>query len=316
MRALVTGAAGFIGSHLCDRLTEHGHDVIGIDCFTDYYSRAVKETNLSSLRARARFRFVECSIQEARWPALLDGVTHVFHLAAQAGVRGSWGSDFSVYTAANIDATQVLLEACRNHPLERFVYASSSSVYGDRVAIPMREDARPQPLSPYGVTKLAAEHLCMLYHENCGVPAVALRYFTVYGPRQRPDMAFHRFLGALLADRPIRLYGDGEQTRDFTFVEDIVTATVAAAERGVAGAVYNIGGGSRVSMNRVIEILARCTGRIPDVRRDAPQKGDMRDTFADTARARADLEFVPRVPLDEGIHAEYQWLATSSSVTS
>lgn len=316
MRALVTGAAGFIGSHLSDRLLEQGHEVVGIDSFTDYYPRAVKDSNIASLRARARCRFLETRIQDASWPDLLEGVTHVFHLAAQAGVRSSWGSDFSIYTAANIDATQVLLEACRDQPLERFVYASSSSVYGDRVAIPMREDARPQPLSPYGVTKLAAEHLCMLYHENYGVPAVALRYFTVYGPRQRPDMAFHRFLQALLADRPIRLYGDGEQTRDFTFVEDTVTATVAAAERGAVGAVYNVGGGSRISMNRAIEILARCAGRIPDVRRDAPQKGDMRDTFADTARARAELDFVPRVPLEEGMHAEYQWLATSLSVAS
>ena len=314
MRALVTGTAGFIGSHLADRLLEQGHEVVGIDCFTDYYSRAVKETNVSSPRARARFSFVESHIQDAPWPVLLDGVTHVFHLAAQAGVRSSWGTDFSIYTAANIEATQVLLEACLDRPIERFVYASSSSVYGDHVAIPMREDARPRPLSPYGVTKLAAEHLCMLYQANCGVPAVALRYFTVYGPRQRPDMAFHRFLSALLSDRPIDLYGDGEQTRDFTFVEDAVAATVAAGERGTAGAVYNVGGGSRVSMNHVIDVLARCTGRIPDVRRTTPQKGDMRDTFADTGRARADLEFVPKVTLDEGIHAEYQWLATSLPV--
>ena len=207
---------------MSDRLLEQGHEVVGIDCFTDYYARAVKETNVSSPRARARFTFVESRIQDASWPVLLDGVTHVFHLAAQAGVRSSWGSDFSIYTGCNIEATQVLLEACLDRPIERFVYASSSSVYGDDVAIPMREDARPQPLSPYGVTKLAAEHLCMLYHANCGVPAVALRYFTVYGPRQRPDMAFHRFLSALLADRPISLYGDGGQTRDFTFVEDAV----------------------------------------------------------------------------------------------
>jgi nucleoside-diphosphate-sugar epimerase len=315
MRALVTGAAGFVGSHLSDRLLEQGHEVVGIDCFTDYYPRAVKKTNVSSPGARSRFSFVESRIQDARWPMLLDGVTHVFHLAAQAGVRSSWGSEFSIYTAANIEATQVLLEACLDRPIQRFVYASSSSVYGDDVAIPMREDARPRPLSPYGVTKLAAEHLCMLYHANCGVPAVALRYFTVYGPRQRPDMAFHRFLSALLAARPLSLYGDGEQTRDFTFVEDAVAATVAAGERGTPGAVYNVGGGSRVSMNQVIDVMARCTGRTPDVRRSAPQKGDMRDTFADTARARADLEFVPKVTLDEGIHAEYQWLATSLPVT-
>ena len=316
MRALVTGAAGFVGSHLSDRLLEQGHEVVGIDCFTDYYPRAVKETNVSSPRARSRFRFVESSLQDAPWPALLDGVTHVFHLAGQAGVRTSWGADFSTYTAANIEATQVLLEACLDRPLQRIVYASSSSVYGNDVAIPMREDARPRPLSPYGVTKLAAEHLCMLYHANCGLPAVALRYFTIYGPRQRPDMAFHRFLSALLAKRTIDLYGDGEQTRDFTFVEDAVAATIAAGDRGVAGSAYNIGGGSRVSMNEVIEVMARRTGHTPDVRRTAPQKGDMRDTFADTTRARADLGFVPKTPLDEGIHAEYQWLATSLSAAS
>lgn len=316
MRALVTGCAGFVGSHLSDRLLEQGHEVVGIDCFTDYYPRAVKETNVSSPRARARFDFVESRIQDAPWPALLDGVTHVFHLAAQAGVRSSWGSDFAIYTACNIEATQVLLEACLDRPIERFVYASSSSVYGADATLPMREDARPQPLSPYGVTKLAAEHLCMLYHANCGVPAVALRYFTVYGPRQRPDMAFHRFLRALLQNRPLALYGDGGQTRDFTFVEDAVSATAAAGERGVPGAVYNIGGGSRVSMNEVIDVMGRAAGRRPDVRRSAPQKGDVRDTFADTARARADLGFVPQVSLDEGIPAEYQWLATSLSIAS
>ncbi|MYD88003.1 MAG: NAD-dependent epimerase/dehydratase family protein [Acidobacteria bacterium] len=315
MRALVTGAAGFVGSHLSDRLLEQGHEVVGIDCFTDYYPRAVKETNVSSPRARARFTFVESRIQDASWTALLDGVTHVFHLAAQAGVRSSWGSDFSIYTDCNIEATQVLLEACLDRPLERFVYASSSSVYGDDVAIPMHEDARPQPLSPYGVTKLAAEHLCMLYHANCGVPAVALRYFTVYGPRQRPDMAFHRFLSALLADRPISLYGDGEQTRDFTFIEDAVAATVAAGARGVPGSVYNVGGGSRVSVHQGIDVMASCSGRTPDVPRRAPQRGAMRDTVAATGRARVDLEFVPRVTLEKGIHAEYQWLATSLPVT-
>lgn len=308
MKALVTGAAGFIGSHLCEHLLERGHEVTGLDAFTDYYARAVKEANLTSLRTRSRFRFVETTIRDADWPALLDGVTHVFHLAAQAGVRASWGRDFTIYTELNVDATQFLLEACAARPIDRFVYASSSSVYGDGVELPMREDARPQPLSPYGVTKLAAEHLCLLYHRTSGVPAVALRYFTVYGPRQRPDMAFHRFLKAAAAGDPIHLYGDGEQTRDFTFVEDAVAATVAAGLHGAPGTVYNIGGGSRVSMNAVIDVIARATGRTLDVRREAPQKGDMRDTFADTARARAGLGFAPAVALEDGILAEYQWL--------
>jgi len=194
MRALVTGAAGFIGSHLSGGLLERGAEVVGLDCFSDYYARSIKEANLEPGRRHPRFRFVETRIQDADLGALLDGVTHVFHLAAQAGVRKSWGRDFRTYTENNVDASQQLLEACVGRPLHRFVYASSSSLYGDKVPIPMREDALPQPVSPYGVTKLAAEQLCYLYHVNYQVPTTALRYFTVYGPRQRPDMAFNRFI--------------------------------------------------------------------------------------------------------------------------
>ena len=310
MKALVTGAAGFIGSHLSERLIEAGHEVVGLDAFTDYYARSIKESNLSSLTQRHQFRFIEASLLQADFDDLLDGVTHVFHLAAQAGVRKSWGADFAVYTELNVDATQCLLEACIDRPLERFVYASSSSVYGDAVAIPMLETARPLPLSPYGVTKLAAEHLCMLYHTNYNVPAVAVRYFTVYGPRQRPDMAFHRFLGAILRNEPLCLYGDGEQTRDFTFVEDAVAATISAAEHGREGSVYNVGGGSRVSMNEILDVMAQCTGKTPNIQRQETQRGDMRDTFADTTRAKTELGFVPRVILRDGILAEYQWLTS------
>jgi nucleoside-diphosphate-sugar epimerase len=310
MKALVTGAAGFIGSTLAGRLLADGADVIGIDCFTDYYPRPIKERNLSSLAGHARFRFVESRIQDADLAALLKDRTHVFHLAAQAGVRKSWGRDFAVYTVNNIEATQVLLEAASAAPaLERVVYASSSSVYGDHVPMPMREDALPQPVSPYGVSKLAAEQLCYLYFVNHGVPTVALRYFTVYGPRQRPDMGFHRFLRATILGEPITVYGDGEQTRDFTFVADAVSATVAAATRGVPGRVYNIGGGSRVSINDVLEIIGRVAGRRPLVTGDQAQKGDMRHTYADTSLARADLGFSPTVGLEDGLTAEHQWLA-------
>jgi UDP-glucose 4-epimerase len=308
MKALVTGVAGFIGSTLAERLVRDGHDVVGIDCFTDYYPRDAKERNLASLRTAANFRFVESRIQDADLPALLDGCTHVFHLAAQAGVRKSWGRDFSVYTTNNIEATQVLLEACVNRPLSRLVYASSSSVYGDLVAMPMREDALPQPVSPYGVSKLAAEQLCYLYFVNYGVPVVSLRYFTVYGPRQRPDMGFHRFLRATLTGQPITVFGDGEQTRDFTYVDDIVAANVAAAERGIPGRVYNIGGGSRVSVNHVLDIVGRVAGRQPIIVVDAAQKGDMRHTYADTELARTDLGFRPTVDLERGLAAECAWL--------
>ena len=267
MKALVTGAAGFIGSHLSAALLDRGAEVIGLDCFTDYYARSLKEANLAANTHRDGFRFIEARIQDVDLRSLLSGVTHVFHLAAQAGVRKSWGRDFRVYSDNNVDASQQLLEACVGLPLQKFVYASSSSIYGDNVSIPMREDALPRPVSPYGVTKLAAEQLCYLYHVNHGVPTSSLRYFTVYGPRQRPDMGFHRFLTAAIAGAPITLYGDGEQTRDFTFVHDAVAATVAAGERGVPGRAYNIGGGSRVSINQVFDIIGRVSGRPLDVRR-------------------------------------------------
>jgi UDP-glucose 4-epimerase len=308
VNALVTGVAGFIGSTLAEQLCAQGADVIGLDSFTDYYSRAAKERNLAGLRSQRTFRFVEASIRDADLAGLLAGRTHVFHLAAQAGVRRSWGRDFSVYTVNNIEATQILLEACTEHPLERLVYASSSSVYGDDVALPMREDARPQPLSPYGVTKLAAEQLCHLYHANHGVPAVSLRYFTVYGPRQRPDMGFDKFLRAVIRGEPITVFGDGSQTRDFTFVGDAVAATIAAATRGLPGHVYNIGGGTRISISAVLDLIGRTCGRRPVVAVDSAQKGDMRHTYADTTLARADLLFRPTVSLEEGLAAQYRWL--------
>ncbi|MBI4477009.1 MAG: NAD-dependent epimerase/dehydratase family protein [Acidobacteria bacterium] len=310
MKALVTGAAGFIGSTLSERLVDQGAEVVGIDSFTDYYPRPVKEGNLARLRAEARFRFVEASIQHADLDPLFDGVTHVFHLAAQAGVRKSWGRDFHIYTVNNIDATQMLLEACVRHPVERFVYASSSSVYGDHVPLPMREESLLQPVSPYGVSKLAGEQLCHLYFVNFGVPATSLRYFTVYGPRQRPDMGFHLFLKAAIRGTPIHVFGDGEQTRDFTFVADAVTATAVAATLGVPGRVYNIGGGSRVSLNHVLDLIVKTTGRRIEITRGPAQKGDMRDTYANTSAARTDLRFAPSVSLPDGLAAEYQWIQT------
>lgn len=312
MKALVTGAAGFIASHLSGQLLDRGAEVTGIDCFADYYPREIKEANLATLTTRPGFSFVESTIQSTDLDRLLDGVTHVFHLAAQAGVRKSWGRDFQVYTTNNIEATQVLLEACVGKPLHRLVYASSSSVYGDAATIPMREDAVPHPLSPYGVTKLAAEHLCHLYSANHGVPATSVRYFTVYGPRQRPDMAFNRFLKAARRGDPIAVFGDGGQTRDFTFVADAVAGTIAAGERGVPGRAYNLGGGSRVSLNEVLDIVGRVTGQPLKIERGPAQKGDVRDTYADTSLARTDLGFQPTVSLADGLAEEYRWLASAS----
>jgi len=308
MKTIVTGAAGFIGSHLSEHLIQAGHTVVGIDVFTDYYPRNRKEQNLATLHATDRFTLVESSLAEADWPRLLDGVTWVFHLAAQAGVRKSWGRDFHVYTVNNVEGTQILLEACKGRPIERLVYASSSSVYGDDVPLPMREDALPQPVSPYGVTKLSAEQLCHLYYANYGVPAVSVRYFTVYGPRQRPDMGFHKFFQSAMRNEPVSVFGDGRQTRDFTFVSDAVAATVSASTRGMPGGVYNIGGGSRIELLDVFELIGRVTGRPLRLNMIEPQAGDMRDTYADTARARADLGFAPAVTLEQGLRAQFQWM--------
>ena len=310
MRALVTGAAGFIGSHLCTALLDSGSPVTGVDCFTDYYARPVKEANLSGLKGRPGFTFVEAGLHDVDLEPLLAGITHVFHLAGQAGVRKSWGGDFDVYIRDNVQATQRLLEALARARIQKYVYSSSSSVYGNDVPLPMREDTYLQPLSPYGVTKLAGEHLGSLYFANHGVPVVSLRYFTVYGPRQRPDMAFQRFLTAVRDGQPITVYGDGEQTRDFTFVSDIVAANMAAAGQGRPGSVYNIGGGSRVTLNHVLELIRRVTGQRVAVQREPDQKGDMRHTYADTSAARRDLDFTPRVTLENGLDQQYRWLTT------
>lgn len=307
MRALVTGAAGFIGSTLSQALVDGGHEVVGVDCFLDYYPRATKEGNLATLRSSPRFRFVEASLVDADLGPLVDGVDWVFHQAAQAGVRSSWGEEFRIYSDNNVYATQRLLEACRSRPIRKLVYASSSSVYGDTDDLPMRETGLPRPVSPYGVSKLAAEHLVWLYSKNFGLPTVSLRYFTVYGPRQRPDMAFHRFIRAALEDTPIALYGDGEQSRDFTFVADIVAANVAAAESDVAGAVFNIGGGSRTTVNEVLATIAGIVGREVRVERHDVQRGDVRHTSADMSAAQRLLGFAPRVPLAEGLRAQVEW---------
>ena len=308
MNALVTGGAGFIGSHLSERLLAQGARVRAIDAFTDFYPRPLKERNLEQLRGKSGYEFVEGDLRQLDLPGLLDGITHVFHLAAQAGVRRSWGDDFQIYTGLNVDSTQRLLEACVGKPIERLVYASSSSVYGDEVAMPMVETALPQPVSPYGVTKLAAEQLCYLYYFNYKVPAVSLRYFTVYGPRQRPDMGFNRFFSAILAGQPLVQFGDGLQTRDFTYVADAVKATADAAVRGAPGRVYNIGGGARVSLREVFDLIARVSRRPVTIDQQGPQRGDMRDTYADTSRARAELGFKPSVTLEEGLRAMWQWM--------
>jgi nucleoside-diphosphate-sugar epimerase len=307
--ALVTGAAGFVGSHLCERLLREGHHVIGLDMFADYYPRPMKEANLTGLRGAPGFRFVEGDLTRLDLSPLIGEADYIFHQAGQPGVRPSWGKDFDVYLDCNVRATQRLLETARTiGRVQRLVYASSSSIYGETRDLPLREDSLPRPYSPYGVTKLAAEHLCSLYHANYGVPTVSLRYFTVYGPRQRPDMGFHKFIRAALEDRPIVVYGDGEQTRDFTFVADAVEANWLALGPGAAGQVFNIGGGSRVSVNQVLATLEEILGR-PIRREHQPsQAGDVSHTWADTRRAKETLGFVPTVSLRDGLAREVAWL--------
>lgn len=308
MKCLVTGAAGFIGSHLCHRLLEDANDVIGIDSFTDYYSRDIKEHNLHSLADFNRFHFIEKDINQLELSPLLSSTDAVFHLAAQAGVRASWGEQFSSYTHNNIEASQRLLEACKGISLGKFIYASSSSVYGACPELPMRESSPLYPYSPYGVSKLAAEHLCGLYYQNFGVPTVSLRFFTVYGPGQRPDMAFHKFLKAQIDDSPISIYGDGTQTRDFTYIDDIISGIIAACERGRPGEIYNLGGGNRKKLKSIFPILEEITGSPLNIHWEPNQRGDVPHTYASIEKAQHELGFSPKVLLEEGLKKEWRWI--------
>jgi UDP-glucose 4-epimerase len=307
LRVVVTGAAGFIGSHLSERLLATGHEVVGIDCFTDYYEKARKEQNLEKSRSNDRFHFEAADLVDADLAQLLDGAAVIYHLAGQPGVRPSWGSQFDRYVRDNVIATQRVLEALKDAPIKRFVFAGSSSVYGDAERFPTKETALPRPVSPYGVTKLAAEHLTHLYTRNFGIPAVSVRYFTVYGPRQRPDMAFSRFMQAMAAGDDIEVFGDGEQTREFTYVSDAVDGTIKASTADVVGQVFNLGGGSRVTVNKVLSTLEEISG-LSVKRQNLPAApGDPRHTGASINLAREMLGWEPRVSLHEGLAQQWEW---------
>ncbi len=313
MKALVSGCAGFIGSHLTESLLASGHQVLGIDSFSPNYDHAQKLSNLAGANTSEGFEFVGGDLAEADLGTLVDGCDAIFHLAAEPGVRYSWGPTFSPYVKNNITALQSLLEAARREPARRFVYASSSSIYGQARTFPTPEDLAPAPFSPYGVTKLAGEHLCGAYQMNFGLDVVALRYFTVYGPRQRPDMAFNIFCHRILNEKAIELFG-GDQTRDFTYVSDVVAATRAAgAIDGLGGRVFNIGGGSRVSLGEVVDLLGDIAGQRPLVRRVQAQHGDVRDTSADIRAAREALGYDPKVAVAQGLRAEWEWISGSST---
>jgi nucleoside-diphosphate-sugar epimerase len=310
-RVVVTGAAGFIGSHLAEALLDHGFEVTGIDAFTGSYAEAHKRANAAGLMERPGFELVEGDLSTMEVDPLLLGADVVFHQAAQAGVRSSWGLDFDVYVRDNVIATQRLLEACVRCDVRRLVAASSSSVYGDAAAYPTTEESITRPVSPYGVTKLASEHLCLAYAQlgTSAMTVATLRYFTVYGPRQRPDMAFRRFLEAAYAGRPITVYGDGEQTRDFTFVGDAVRANLLAMTAPFQAEPVNVGGGRRVALNEVLDLIGRITGRRLRIVRAPSQPGDARHTGADGARAEALLDYRPEVDLETGLVREAAWVA-------
>jgi UDP-glucuronate 4-epimerase len=299
MRYLVTGAAGFIGSHLLRALLEHGHDAVGWDAFTDYYDPALKEENARDLPV-TRVDLAEDGLE-------LAGLDGVFHLAGQPGVA-SFGGVFPVYVRQNVLASQRLFESAAAEGV-RVVVASSSSIYGDAAAYPTPEDTVPHPLSPYGITKLACEHLAAAYGSEFGLEVSTVRYFTIYGPRQRPDMAFTKIVSCLAEGRPFELYGDGSQSRSFTYVDDAVDATIATMERAAPGSTHNVGGGAEVSLLEAIETLGRIAGRRLEVVRRPRREGDAARTAADTARIRADLDWQPTTELDEGLAAQWRWAA-------
>ncbi len=310
MKALVTGAAGFIGSHLVQKLLAGGREVIGVDSFLDNYPRSFKDGNLALFTGAKNFTFIAGDLLKLDLKSLLRDVEVVFHLAGQPGVRSSWGKEFNRYTENNIMVTQLLLEAAKEVKPAKFVYASTSSVYGDTDDLPMREEGGTRPVSPYGATKLAAEHLCHLYCKAFGVPTVALRFFTVYGPRQRPDMFFHIFMRALLRGDEVPLYDDGEQTRDFTYCGDIVDGLLGAAAYPGQGEVFNLGGGSQVSLLHAIALAEKVSGRTAKLKRFDRQKGDVRHTAARLDLARSKLGYAPKVGLEEGLAAQWQWICS------
>lgn len=308
MKALVTGVAGFIGSSIARKLLDAGHPVLGVDAMTDYYDPGQKKLNLDRLWG-AGFEFVEGDLCALNLPELLSGVTTIYHQAGQPGVRSSWGREFDLYIRANVLATQCLLEAAKGSTtLSRLVYASSSSIYGDAATYPTSEAMAPRPLSPYGVTKLAAEHLCTLYAANFAVPTVSLRYFTVYGPRQRPDMAFTRFIQAAIQQTPIRIFGDGKHVRDFTYIDDVVSANLLAAEADLPpGLVLNVAGGGHMTVNEVLDDLSRLAGRQLDIHYEQPMSGDVRRTGATIDLIHQHLSWEPHISVREGLARQYQW---------
>ena len=308
-RSIVTGAAGFVGSHIVERLLELGHDVVGVDCFTDYYDRSRKEANLAVATDHDAFTLVEADLVSADLGELLDGAEFVFHQAGQAGVRPSWGSHFAGYLRNNIDATQRLLEAAKDASITKMVFASSSSIYGEREDGPFREtDPVDRPISPYAATKRAGELTAHTFHHACGLSITCARIFTAYGPRQRPDLAIRKFAERMRERKSVPVFGDGHSLRDFTYIDDLVDGLVRALDRDLGFAILNLGNGGKISVLGVIELLEK-TLKVPAQIEWLPaQTGDVRRTWSDTTAARKALGFEPKVSIDEGIARFADWL--------
>lgn len=315
MKILVTGCAGFIGSHLCERLIKENHSVIGIDNFSKYYDRKIKENNIKDLLKRKKFSFFEVDILSKDFNKHLKNIDAIYHSAAQAGVRSSWGTQFNEYVKNNIIVTQKILEKIKeNKGIKILVYASSSSIYENSPDFPFKEDSPKIPISPYGVTKLAAENLCHLYYKEFSVPVVSLRYFTVYGPRQRPDMGFNKFIRAILSNKEILIYGDGSQSRDFTYIDDIVSANIAVLSKNVIGEAFNIGGGNRITIKRVLNHLEEISKRKINLKFEKRQKGDVEHTAAEITKAKKLLCYSPKTKITDGLTKMYNWYLKNKSV--
>jgi len=312
---VVTGAAGFIGSTLAEKLLEQNHDVLGIDSITDYYSNKIKEKNLEICLQKSNFTFLQQDLDQIALKEILENVEYVFHLAGQPGVRKSWGKDFKIYNKNNIIITQKILESLKDHTtLKKFVFASSSSVYGNQSGILNEEKSLTRPVSPYGVTKLAAENLTNLYYENFKIPTISLRYFTVYGPKQRPDMAFTKFLYSIINDKKISIYGNGEQTRDFTYVDDIVSATINAATSNPVGKIFNIGGGSVTSITQIIEIMKTLSNKDFEIEFTNEQKGDVKHTNADITKSKELFNYIPKTDIKTGLQKQFDFIKNNQSL--
>ena len=314
MKVIVTGAAGFIGSTLSEKLIKQGFYVIGIDSLNSNYPIKLKKNNLTALLNNKNFEFINKNITSIEFGNKYSDIEAVFHQAATAGVRSSWGTNFKEYTENNILATQHLLESFKSSKLKKFIFASSSSVYGNSDEMPLTISTLTKPVSPYGVTKLAAENLINSYYENYGLPTVSLRYFTVYGPRQRPDMAFHIFLRSAITNNKIDIYGNGEQIRDFTYIDDVVNANMLSLEFGVSGNIYNIGGGSNISINETLRLIESITNKSLKISYKDTQKGDVRQTQADISESKIQLKYEPGYDIMTGLENEYEWICKNISL--